>query len=361
MPDFKRIWISVFGFAFLVLPVVPTVAQTDAPAVCLIGDNPGLPDSDAQTAALLVCDELRKQGISVSDPVFEAYAPAAVSAYRLVLRRLGEKIIVRLSYENPIGTIIIERQIVLANIEEMIPAAPRLVDALVHNKSIDATVDMEGITEQEARELRKISGESLWHIGIFGTFVPGTDILAEPGFEYGWSYQTPSYAVGTELRTSGRDAVEGTVGTGIQDSEPEGFSFFAWSIGGRYFFNKRNISPYAGGGLAIVNTSYETKVRIRRENWPSFVGEGEDWFGLIRESPNSDWGYTYDSESDTGLGAYAIVGIEALRLTQSRLNLELRIDRPLFKLPSQDIMPITFGISFSRNYNPGSCLGGCFF
>lgn len=238
MLDPKQIWTLVFGFAFLVLPVVPAVAQTDAPAVCLIGDNPGLPDSDAQTAALLVCDELRKQGISVSDPVFEAYAPTAVSAYRLVLRRLGEKIIVRLSQENPVGTIIIERQIVLANIEEMIPTAPRLVDALIHNKPIDATVDMEGITEQEARELRKVSGESLWNIGIFGTFIPGTNIAAEAGYEFGWSFETPSYAMGTELRTTGRDAYE---------DENDSFFFFAWSIGGRYFINKQNISPYVDG------------------------------------------------------------------------------------------------------------------
>ena len=183
MFDLKRIWLSVFGFVFLALSVVPAVAQADVPAVCLIGDHPGIPESDAQTAALLVCDELRRQGISVSDPVYEA--PASANAYRLVLRRLGEKIIVRLSHENPIGTIITERQLTLANIEEMIPAAPRLVDALVHNKPIDDTVDMETITEQEARELRKISGESLWHVGIFGTFVPGTDVAAEPGFEYG--------------------------------------------------------------------------------------------------------------------------------------------------------------------------------
>ncbi len=356
MFDFKRIWISVFGFIFLVLPVVPTIAQEDTSAVCLIGDHPGILDSDVQTAALLVCDELRKQGIPVSDPVFEV--PTTASAYRVVLRRLGEKIIVRLSHEKPIGTIITERQLTLANIEEMIPAAPRLVDALVHDKPIDDTVDMETVTEQEARELRKISGESLWSLGIFGTFVPGTDVAAEPGFEYGWSYQTPSYAVGTEFRTSGRDAVEGAVATGFQDSEGDGFSFFAWSIGGRYFFNKRNISPYVGGGLAIVNTSYETKVRIRERNWPSFVGEGEEWFG-------DEWRYydDYDSETDTGLGAYAVVGIEALRLTQSRLNLELRIDRPFFSLESQDIMPLTFGISFSRNYVPGGsgCLSGCLF
>ena len=241
-----------------------------------------------------------------------------MNAYRVVLRRLGEKIFVRLSHENPIGTIITEQQLTLANIEEMIPAAPRLVDALIHGKPIDDTVDMETVTEQEARELRKISGEALWHLEIFGTFVPGTDIAAELGYGWGWSYQTPSYAVGSDLRFAL---------SGIEDSyedDTDTFGYFSWAIGGRYFFNKQNISPYAGGGLAIIAIGYE-----------------EDY---------------YDSEGDLGLGVYGVVGIEALRLTQSHLNLEMRIDRPFFTLENQDIMPITIGISFSRNYNPGGCL-----
>lgn len=335
MFDPKRIWVSVLGFVFLVLSGVPAVVGADDPAVCLIGDHPGVPDSDAQTAALLVCDELRKQGISVTDPVYEA--PASASVYRVVLRRLGEKVIVRLSQEKPVGTIITERQLTLANIEEMIPAAPRLVDALVHNKPIDDTVNMETVTEQEARELRKISGESMWNLGILGTFVAGTDIAAEPGYEWGWSYQTPTYAVGTEFRGSGSDG----------DEDSDEFSFFAWSIGGRYFFNKRNISPYVGGGFSIINVSYSSKKRTpgSHPRYPS-----DDWWY------DDDW--DYDDDSDSGLGAYGVTGIEALRLTESRLKLELRIDRPFFSLDSQDIMPITFGIFFSHNYVPGV---GCLF
>ena len=330
MFNLKKIWSFLFGFVFLAFPVVPVVAQVDAPApataVCLIGDHLGIPEADAQTAAMLVRDELRKQGISVGDPVYEA--PASASAYRVVLRRLGEKIFVRLSQENPVGTIIIERQMMLAGIEEMVSAAPRLVDALVHRKPIASTVDMENVTEQEAAVRRKITGESLWNVGILGTFVPGTDIVAEPGFEFGWSYETPSYAVGTEFRGSGRD-----------EYETDSFSFFSWSIGGRYFFNKQNISPYVGGGLAIVGASYETKVRVRKHKQYDEID------------------YDYNSEDDSGLGAYGVVGIEILRLSESRLKFELRVDRPFFKLPSQDMMPITFGLSFSRNYIPGSsCL-----
>ena len=340
----KRIWSYLLGFALLVLPVASAFAQADTPAICLLGDHPGIPESDAQTAALLVCDALRKQGISVSDPVYEA--PASANAYHVVLRRLGEKIIVRLSHENPVGTIITEQQMTLANIEEMIPAAPRLVDALVHDKPIDATVDMESVTEQEARELRKISGESLWNIGIFGTFIPGTDITAEAGYGFGWSYETPSYAVGSEFRVSGRNVFDETAATEIQDSKGDSFSFFAWSIGGRYFFNKRNISPYVGGGLAIVAVSYDTQAT-------SNVKYKKHWIGDEWESRSYD--YT-DSADDTGLGIYGVVGIEVLRLTQSRLNIELRLDRPFFTLDNGDIMPITFGVSFSRNYNPGCCL-----
>ena len=130
-----------------------------APAVCLIGAHSGFPEADARTAALLVCDELRKQGISVGEPVYRA--PYSASVYRVGLHRLGQKVLVRLSRENPIGTVRIERQLQLGNIEEMIPAAPRLVDALVHRKSLASTVDVESVVEQEARVLRKIPSRCL--------------------------------------------------------------------------------------------------------------------------------------------------------------------------------------------------------
>ncbi len=329
---FRLFLLTLFALPFAALTVHADV-EMPARSVVLIGDNAGIPDADAQTAAMLVHDELRKHGITVSEPVYEV--PASARVYRIVMRPLGTKIFVRLGEESPVGTVVEERQIMLAGIEEMVSAAPRLVDALVNRKPIDSTIDMETVTEQDARIHRKISGESLWHVGILGTSIPGTDIIAEPGFAFGWYYETPSFAVGTEYRGSGRDNYE---------DDNDGFSFFAWSIGGRYFFNKQNISPYVGGGLAIVNASYETLVE---GDWQD---DGYNEFHYY----DSDY---HDSEDDFGLGAYIVAGIELLRLTESRLNLELRIDRPFFSLPSQDMMPITFGISFSRNYVPGaSCL-----
>ena len=331
----------LFSLLFLAFVVPSVVAQTDASApstaVCLIGDHLGIPEADAHTVAMLVCDELRKHGIAVSEPVYEVSASASV--YRVVMRPLGTKIFVRLSEERPVGTINVERQMMLAGIEEMVSAASRLVDALVHGKPIASTIDMENVTEQDAAVRRKKSGESLWHVGILGTSIPGTDIVAEPGFAFGWYYETPSFSAGTEYRGSGRDNYE---------DESDGFSFLSWSIGGRYFFNKQNISPYVGGGLAIVSASYETKEKLTEEE----RNQQYDDYG----PRYNEYDY-YDSENDTGLGTYVVAGIELLRLTESRLNLELRLDRPFFTLSSQDMMPITVGISFSRNYIPGSsCL-----
>ena len=290
-----RIWNYLLGFALLILSVVPAAAQTNTPAIYLIGDHEGIDETDAQNAALLVAVELRKQGISVTDPVYEA--PDTANVYRVIFRRIDEQILFRLSQETPIGTIIAEQQLTLANIEEMIPAAPRLVDTLVHRKPINATVDRESVTEPEARELRKIAGP---FIGVLGIVVPGTGI-AGGGYEIGWFYQTPSYAVGTEFQFGTARAME---------------SFFiSLGIGGRYFLNKKTISPYVGGGLAIIGVDSSDR-------------------------------YAYD-----GLSTYGVVGIETRHHPQVRANLELRIDRPFTEpaSPYPYIMPITFGITLYSN------------
>lgn len=303
----------------------------DPSVVLLIGDYQGVDEVDARSAALLIALELRKLGISVSDPVYETLTSANV--YRVSFNRLGQKILVRLSQEMPVGTIVIERQLLIANIEEMVVAAPRLVDALVHNKPITSTADIESVVEEDAPVSRKITGESLWTMGLFGTSILGTNLNAELGFEVGLSYERPTYAVETEFRFTGGEEPGG-----------DSFIFSSWSIGGRYFFNKQNISPYIGGGLALVSASYDTVITQHRREWFSDAWESYD---------------DYHSEEDSGLGAYIIGGIEILRLSTNRLKLELRVDRPLFSLPNQDVMPVTIGLFYSRNYIPGVS-SGCF-
>ena len=267
-----------------------------APAVCLIGAHSGFPEADARTAALLLCDELRKQGISVGEPVYRA--PISASVYRVGLHRLGQKVLVRLSRENPIGTVLIERQLQLANIEEMIPAAPRLVDALVHRKSLASTVDVESVVEQEARMLRKIPIQRSGEIGIFGIYGLGTgeDVGVKPGLKIAGSYERPPYAVAFEFAFAGKVEVDG--------EEIESVEFGFLGLGGRYFFNKQNFSPYVGGGFTYI------------------ISKG--------------WG--------SSLGGYAVGGIEALRLSHYGFKLELRVDKPFSELPTRHV-PVSLGVS----------------
>lgn len=347
VPSTFYVLIFLIPLLCLSMPFIAIPQQgSDTTAILLIGDYHGIDEIDARSAALLVAQELRKQGISVSDPVFEAQAAANV--YRVAFSRLGKKIQVRLTQENPLGTSVIERQLWIVNIEEMIMAAPRLVEALLHEKPIASTIDMESVTEHEARVLNKITGESLWHIGFLGLYVPGTDILGAAALEFGWSYEAPSYAAGTQFRFRYQEEEDKFEASG------DLFSFFSWSIGGRYFLNKQNISPYVGGGLVLIGVDFETKTRVRKH---------KEWFGSeerYRELWGEEWEWVdeYNSEGANGLGAYATVGIELLRLSQSRLNLELRVDRPFFRLPSRDVIPITLGIFYSKNYAPGQ--SGCF-
>ena len=310
-------------------PSLQAVEPVTAPAACLVGEHSGFPEADARTAALLVCGELDKQGIPVGEPVFRA--PKAGGIYRLGLHRLGQKILVRLSHEYPAGTVIVERQIQLGNIEEMISAAPRLVDALVHRKSLASTVDMENVVEEEARRHRKIPGESLWDIGLLGTFalITDADMIAKPGYRLGWFHETASYAAGTEFW-----------GAGGEDNEGDSFHFFSWGIGGRYFFNKQNFSPFVGGGFSHVWAGYEQTASRWNSRWER-------------------WEEKRESEDGNGLGGYAVGGIEAMRLTSVRLRLELRVDRPFFELQTRDVMPVTLGVSFS--FRGGGGFGGMWF
>ncbi len=300
------------------LAAAPVFAQENAneadepvpdTAVCLIGDHADFPEADAHTAAFLVCRHLRNQGIQVGEPVYDV--PTSSTVYRVSLHILGRYIMVHLSQETPAGTVVSERELLLAGIEEMVSAAPRLVGALVNRTSLAATVDMENLVEEEAREYRKVPGEFMWRLGILQAFalVSGSDAIARPGGELGWLYETPSYAVGTGLRLAG----------GSNDKGGR-FSFFAWSVGAQYFFHNRNISPYAGGGLAM--------------SW-----------GSHREA---DGLYGYGSRySDNGVGLYVVGGMEAFRLSRARLNVELRIDLPFYKVGDRTMIPVSLGATVS--------------
>lgn len=180
----------------------------------------------------------------------------------------------------------------------------------------------------------QVTGESHWGIGFLGTIVLPIDV-STLGYRLGWSYELPSYAVEVEGRiVSGKNEIREFGSYTFHETRE--FGFAAFSVGGIYFFGKRSISPYLGGGLTAARMLWE-----RRTVGHAHTGWGEHEHGA--------------SASGRGIGVYAVVGIQMLRTTQNRLKLQVRADKPFFSLQGASdvffhVMPITTGLSFSRHY-----------
>ena len=264
-----------------------TVAQAES-ATCLIGNHPGVEDSDAETAASLICDELRDLGVPVGPPTTDT--PDSGDAYRVSLRRLGELIFLELSHESPVGTEVDSRETQLAGIEEVAVAAPRIAQALVQDLPFEETAQMDSLIGEETREIGQRDGETFWGLGIGGMGIIGTDVIGAPGFLVKFFYETPRFVVGSDLFFAGGSP------TGDDNA-----IFFSWSVGAGYFFNLDNIGFFAGGGLA----------------W--------DTIGIYHDEGGSPG-------ATSGIGAYGSTGIEAMRHYGSRLIAALRVDVPFFSV-----------------------------
>lgn len=165
---------------------------------------------------------------------------------------------------------------------------------------------------------------------IFTTIVPIRRVVA-PGVRIGWSIDRLSYAVDVGLQRAWMETRYRYSPGEVYCGEKDSFGFWSGSIGGRYFFSKQNVSPYVGGGIAAMSAKYKTSIQFTG----NFI---EDLFIQCADTGE----YT---EENSGLGTYGVIGIEVRGYTIGHMNLELRIDRPFFKLPSQDVMPIILGIT----------------
>lgn len=154
-------------------------------------------------------------------------------------------------------------------------------------------------------------------IGGFRTVIP-VEILdnkkvSANGIGIGWSVEKRPYAF-----EMGSRFAYGKTQAGERVSD-----YFSVSLllGGRYFFfSRQNISPYIGVGLGRMSVFLST-----------------------------DTSNPIYSEEKTGLAVYGVIAVEFPRFSKNRLKIELRVERPIFEMPSQDVMPITLGITYSTN------------
>ncbi len=262
-------------------------AATAPGASCLL-TNDGLDVASARSGARIICEELRDNGV-----ILAPEGSATADAYRVRFERLGQHVIVTVSYEAPPGTVTRRRRMVLNGPEELVVAGPRVANAIVNDVPLEDTAKVDTLVGEETRRYKKKSGEFLWGAGILGMSVPTARVVAAPGIELFAMYERPTYGVGMSLR-----------GTFDNDADNSA-QFGSVGVGGRYFFGEGDIAAFAGGGISISELDIELG-RYGRDD--------------VKQA------------SGSGSGAYAEGGVEFLRLQSSRLILGLRIDTPFYEV-----------------------------
>ena len=271
-------------------PSVPAAASEAAPTpACRLGAHSGIPEEDAETVTSLVCREL-------------AGKPAAANHhYRVDLDALGSSVYLTLTDEEGVGNSA-SRRMRLNNIEEAGDAAPRVADSLLSGKSLSETQQVGNLTEAETRAPLHKAGSLQVGVGVLGAYAPGVSTLA-PGFELSLRYDTPSWVAHSTLRYAAHITSDG-------DGADEGLRMFDWGVGARYMLSKEDFAPFVGAGLAYM--------AVQR-----------------------------NAHSENGLGAFAEVGVEMLRLHKNHLGAALRADAPLFSVSNRYVMPLTLAITLS--------------
>ncbi len=300
-----------------------TKASAETRPICLLGLHTGIDEADAETAADLVCKELRKNGVLVFG--VQRSAEGASAVYRIELRRLGENILIDLVYEAPVGSPHDSRSTQLTNIEEVIVAAPRLAKALVHKQRMEETAELNSLVGEATRPYDKIFGEFFLGLGVLAVALPTAEIYSGFGAQLKVFYESAEYSIGFDLKGGGADQGE------------DDAAFFGAAVGARYFFSTANISPFVGGGFGFL---------------------------LMQVEQDSDYYDDYRGYEGMGLSAFFETGVEFLRFHGSRLDLALRIEAPFYSLEHEDydyhapgqspervtenkyVFPVTLGLAY---------------
>lgn len=301
----------------------PAASETVfANAACVLGAHDGIREPDANTSAALVCEALLDEGAHVDPrPVDAAEAARHSSAYRIDMRPLGRLVVLQVSFESPVGTRLRGRKVQLAGIEEVPVGALRIADALMHEKTIKNTASVDTLVGQETRTYEKQYGETLFAFGVLGMA-----IVDETAAGYGaflrLYYEAARYAVGADAQLGGSN----------QDNRDA--SLVGLSVGGRYFLNAGDITPFVGGGAGILWLGAERRV-------------------ALDTTPPDPYGYEDDFQSYEGTGAalYGEFGVEFLRLHSSRFDVWLRVEVPTFEMKTgtdgRYAVPILLMLSYS--------------
>jgi hypothetical protein len=254
-------------------------ARADEGFRCEMKEARGVSTVDAQTATEVVCAELRR-------------ASGGRGGYAVELRTLGELVVVTAGREEPAGSVTVQ----VHGVEEILTAAPRIADALVRGLGFATTQRVDNLLAEETRQPRVKKGSVKFSLGVADVESPGFGARSA-GFSLGLMYATPRFALPAELRFDWDDT----------PYPGKSLDVFSVSVGGRGYLSKKDVSPFLGGGMGVLNLSASDG---------SYGQEG------------------YFSAEKVGVAPYVEAGVEMLRLHRGRIALLVRADFPLGSLHS---------------------------
>ncbi len=271
----------------VLLIALGSTAGADEAFQCLLKEANGISAAEASTAAGLICDDLRRE--SGGRGSFEVRMGTLGSLVNVTATRLdtGESISVRAE-----------------GLEEIPLASARIAEALAHHRALETTQRVDNLLAEETREARVKRGSVKFALGVADLETIGHGARGA-GFSLGLTYATPRFALPAEMSFAWDD---------VEYGEPE-ISLFSVSLGGRSYLSKKDVSPFVGGGLAMVWMD---------ANEGTYPDPG---------SPTS----TYFQAEWFGLAPYVEAGVEMLRLHRGRIALRVRADFPLSALEGQEI------------------------
>lgn len=278
------------------LPDASAVKPGSETKRCRLGAHAGIDENDAETAASLVCREI------------ETTASHSKLTYRVDLDKLGSVIFVTLTSES--GTQSLDaRRAKLDKIEDVAIAAPHLATALTQSKSLKETEKVGNLTTADAAAPIRKYGQFQFGAGVLAGFAPGINSIS-PGIQAALRYDTPTWVLSSQLRL------------GWDTGDYKGMNFFQIGVGPAYMLSLEDTSLFVGGGMAILGITHKT---------------------LDAGAMGSSYGNSY---SNSGVGVYAEVGVEMMRLHRNRLNASLRADLPAFTVNGDYLVPLSLTTSF---------------
>lgn len=291
----------------------PAMGYTGAPGasaprfVCLVHGAAGLSEEQLRGLQALLCDEVENLRGKAT-----AGAPGVTERYRIELIPFGKVVLARLSWENPLGTIVATRSVQVGNVDMLPTSVLRLVRALQSKEALTHQ-EIEALTPKTpppSSSPGTRQGQTLVEFTVGAYTFPGAQksgLHAGLGFSLG-HYFTPEWA----WLTSARLALKHRESSDRVDS-----SAFALALGLRHTSSVRGLVPFLGGGVSMLTISIDNG--------------GTSTAGSVDDINAPSVGLNRNPSEGSGLGAYVEGGVGLFTNPRGGAQLGLRADLPFFQ------------------------------